>query len=110
METIKLVDGERGADKQCIYFNRAKLPAGEYLLFYRCAFKDPPYGGSGIGGTGDHLEAIKKVDPNAPQMDGSFNSKQKRSNNKKDKIEMDYHTERKIVVSINYPQTARIEL
>jgi len=41
-------------------------------LFYRCAFKDPPYGGSGIGGTGDHLEAAKKIDPNAPQLDGSF--------------------------------------
>ena len=107
---MKLVDGERGVDQQIVYFSRPKLQAGEYLLFYRCAFKDPPYGGGGIGGTGDLGEAPgkKKSDPKAAKMDeGQMQSRKWYS---KGEIEMDSHTERKLVVSINYPKTARIEV
>ena len=38
-ETVVLVDGHRGVDMPLIYIKRNRLPAGEYLLFYRAAFK-----------------------------------------------------------------------
>lgn len=64
------MDGERCVDQPVIYFTRNKLSAGKYLLFYRAAFRNQPYGGSGIGGTGDYHEAdTKKADPRAARMD-----------------------------------------
>jgi hypothetical protein len=49
-----LLDGDRSVDQPLVNFTRSKLAAGNYLLFYRCAWKDPVFKGSGIGGTGDY--------------------------------------------------------
>ena len=38
-QTVKLIDGNRSVDMPLVYFKRWKLPAGEYLLFYRVAFR-----------------------------------------------------------------------
>ena len=41
-ETVKLIDGHRGTECPLIYLKRNKLPAGEYLIFYRVAFRHEP--------------------------------------------------------------------
>ena len=40
-ETVRLVDGHRGTEVPLIYMKRARMPAGEYLIFYRAAFQYP---------------------------------------------------------------------
>jgi hypothetical protein len=41
-ETVKLIDGHRGVDMPTVYLKRHRIPAGEYLIFYRAAFKIDP--------------------------------------------------------------------
>jgi hypothetical protein len=80
-ETVKLVDGSRDVDQPLTYFTRGHLQKGEYLLFYRAAFRDPVYAtaAGGVGGTGDDEfmadPRSKKDLQTAKQMDASFNSK-----------------------------------
>ena len=40
-ETVRLVDGHRGTEVPLIYIKRTRIPAGEYLIFYRAAFQYP---------------------------------------------------------------------
>ena len=39
---VKFVDGHRGVGMPLCYIKRNKIVAGEYLIFYRAAFKYPP--------------------------------------------------------------------
>jgi len=41
-ELVKFVDGHRGVGMPLCYIRRNKIVAGEYLIFYRAAFKFPP--------------------------------------------------------------------
>jgi hypothetical protein len=68
-EVLRLVDGERSVDQPLVYFSRNKLAAGNYLLFYRCAWKDASFGGAGIGGTGEYDFEETKMEVRTDQMD-----------------------------------------
>ena len=39
-EEIKLIDGMKDSDRPVVYLSRQSLKKGEYLLFYRVAFKE----------------------------------------------------------------------
>ena len=39
---MRLIDGHRGVEMPVCYLKRAKITAGEYLIFYRVAFRHEP--------------------------------------------------------------------
>ena len=68
---MRLIDGHRGVEMPVCYLKRAKITAGEYLIFYRVAFRYPKKSGSfNIASPGSNLSS--KV-PLSQNTDGEAN-------------------------------------
>ena len=101
-ETVRLIDGHRGVEMPVCYMKRAKITAGEYLIFYRVAFRHEPKqtGGSSPLRTGGNKlaspgSAISGKAPASNNMDDATDYAIDNSNF--------FHEQRKIVLSVHFP-------
>ena len=91
-EMVKFVDGHRGVGMPLIHIKRNKIVAGEYLLFYRAAFKFSP---DEILATNpspySHVSAKRPPTHATDLMDG-------------------YHQHRKLVLTVHFPANSKLQM
>ena len=97
---MRLIDGHRGVEMPVCYLKRAKITAGEYLIFYRVAFRYPKKSGSfNIASPGSNLSS--KV-PLSQNTDGEANDIADAQNF--------FHEQRKIVLSLHFPAQSKLQM
>ena len=90
------------------YLKRAKITAGEYLIFYRVAFRhEPKQSGSPLRTGGSHKfaspgSAISSKAPATHNMDDATDQGIKNSNF--------FHEQRKIVLSVHFPAQSKLQM
>ena len=63
-ETVRLIGGHRGTDIPLCYIKRSKMLAGEYLIFYRAAFRSKP-----SNTDSDYISPMSAASSKMPQAD-----------------------------------------
>ena len=91
-EMVKFVDGHRGVGMPLTFIKRNKLVAGEYLIFYRAAFKFAPDENLVTNPSPySHVSAKKPPKLATDHMDG-------------------YHRHRKLVLTAHFPANSKLQM
>ena len=113
-ETVRLVDGHRGTEVPLIYIKRPRMPAGEYLIFYRAAFRYPAETpGKSFSDSFNKLSPAKLFSPKKSpkkqvpgyQMDDFTDLG---AVTQIDTEAPFYHDQRKLVLSLNFPNNSKL--
>ena len=113
-ETVRLIDGHRGVEMPVCYMKRAKITAGEYLIFYRVAFRHEPKQQKGGGSGSSPLRTGGNSKLASPGS--AISGKAPASNNMDDATDYAidnsdfFHEQRKIVLSVHFPAQSKLQM
>ena len=100
-EELKLIDGMKDYDRPVVYITRRQLKQGEYLLFYRVAFTDEVTNFEASGSFNRSLRSGRSK--------GAMDSF-KRGKGIDFNMMKFPHTERKLVIGINFPNNSKLQM